>query len=90
MVPSNGDRFLPYKEESIFQRFLFFFENVSLCQRYFTHSHTIPTFNDLVITPLENIVGKGENAGNQHFLLLPQCFLLFQKGFLYLLWQITS
>ena len=27
----------------------------------------------------ENIVGKGENAGNQHFLLLPQCFLLFPK-----------
>ena len=25
----------------------------------------------------ENIVGKGENAGNQHFLLFPQCFLLF-------------
>ena len=21
-----------------------------------------------------NIVGKGENAGNQHFLLFPQCF----------------
>ena len=25
----------------------------------------------------ENVVGKGENAGNQHFLLFPQCFLLF-------------
>ena len=25
--------------------------------------------------PLENIGGKGENAGNQHFLLFPQCFL---------------
>ena len=25
----------------------------------------------------ENIMGKGENAGNQHFLLFPQCFLLF-------------
>ena len=23
----------------------------------------------------ENIVGKGKNAGNQHFLLFPQCFL---------------
>ena len=22
----------------------------------------------------ENIVGEGENAGHQHFLLLPQCF----------------
>ena len=25
------------------------------------------------------IVGKGENAGNQHFLLFPQCFLPFKK-----------
>ena len=27
----------------------------------------------------ENIVGKGENDGNQHFLLFPQCFLPFQR-----------
>ena len=27
----------------------------------------------------ENIAGKGENAGNQHFLLFPQCFLPFPK-----------
>ena len=27
---------------------------------------------------LENIVGKGENAGNQHFLLFPH-FLPFQE-----------
>ena len=25
--------------------------------------------------PFENTVGKGENAGDQHFLLFPQCFL---------------
>ena len=29
--------------------------------------------------PLENIVGNGENASNQHFLLFPQCFLPFPK-----------
>ena len=29
--------------------------------------------------PFENIVRKRENAGNQHFLLFPQCFLSFQK-----------
>ena len=23
---------------------------------------------------IENMVGKGENADNQHFLLFPQCF----------------
>ena len=28
--------------------------------------------------PFENIVKKGENAGNQHFLLFPQCFLPYQ------------
>ena len=29
--------------------------------------------------PFENIVGKEENAGNQHFLLFPHCFLTFPK-----------
>ena len=31
----------------------------------------------MMISPflrLENVVGKGENAGFQHFLLFPQCF----------------
>ena len=27
-----------------------------------------------VFERVENIVGKGENAGYQHFLLFPQCF----------------
>ena len=27
----------------------------------------------------ENTVGKGENAGNQHFFLSPHCFLPFPK-----------
>ena len=27
----------------------------------------------------KNTVGKGENAGNQHFLLFLQCFLPFPK-----------
>ena len=31
-----------------------------------------------VFDRVENIVGKGENAGYQHFLLFPQCF---PKGF---------
>ena len=30
----------------------------------------------------ENIVGKGENAGNQHFLLFTQCLLPFPKQIL--------
>ena len=28
---------------------------------------------------LKNILTKGENVGNQHFLLLPQCFLPFSN-----------
>ena len=36
-----------------------------------------------VFDRIENIVGKGENAGNQHFLLFPQCFQkLFNLGLL--------
>ena len=33
--------------------------------------HTIPF--------LTTLVGKGENAGNQHFILFPQCFLRVPK-----------
>ena len=33
----------------------------------------------LYMKSLENIVGKGENAAKQHFLLLPQCFMPFPK-----------
>ena len=29
---------------------------------------------ELVFDRVENIAGKGENAGGQHFLLFPQCF----------------
>ena len=34
---------------------------------------------NLAEKPFGNIVGKEENAGNQHFLLNPQCFLLYQR-----------
>ena len=33
------------------------------------------TIQTLKKEPFENIVGKGENAGTQHFLLFPQYFL---------------
>ena len=35
------------------------------------------TYESLGKYTLEIILEKGENAGNQHFLLFPQCFLLF-------------
>ena len=44
---------------------------------HLTLYHTIPTFNDK--RPFENIAGKGENAGNQRFLLFPQCFQHYQR-----------
>ena len=41
--------------------------------------HTIPTIHIPKKKLYENIVGKGENAGNQHFFpTIPQCFLLIQ------------
>ena len=41
--------------------------------------HTIPHFNDPKQKTFEIIVGKGENAGNQHFVLFPQCFIVKKK-----------
>ena len=34
--------------------------------------HTILTFNEPEKKPYENMVGKGENSDNQHFLLFPR------------------
>ena len=31
---------------------------------------------DVIIDRKENIVGKGENTGFQHFLLFPKCFCM--------------
>ena len=45
--------------------------------------NTFTTQSQLLTTlknkPFRNIVGKGENAGYQHFLLFQQCFLPFPK-----------
>ena len=49
---------------------------------FLTLYHTIPTFNDPEKEPFENSVGKEENAGNQHFLLFPQCFLSYLEQIL--------
>ena len=45
---------------------------------------------DYILDKVENIVGKGENAGFQHFLLFPHCFQKYHqyielcgKGFSY-------
>ena len=39
-----------------------------------TQSQLLTTLGKIAF---ENIVEKRENAGNQHFLLYPQCFLLY-------------
>ena len=52
--------------------------NLTLCT-VLTLYHTTLKFNDPKKMAFENIVGKGENAGNQHFLLFRQCFLPFAK-----------
>ena len=38
----------------------------------------IEKVKEILLVRVENIVGKGENAGYQHFLL---CFQMFSKGF---------
>ena len=40
--------------------------------------HKVKTFMTLKKRPFENIVGKGANAGNQHY-LFPKCSLLYQR-----------
>ena len=45
-----------------------------------TLNHTIPTFNDPVKKrAFQNVVEKGENAGNQHFLLFPHHLKILQR-----------
>ena len=41
--------------------------------------HTLRLFRTLKKKPLENIVGKEENASKHHFFLVPQCFLPILK-----------
>ena len=50
-----------------------FFTQLTLC-------HTIPTFNDHKEEGFGKPCGKKKkNAGNQHFLLFPQCFQVYHK-----------
>ena len=46
------------------------------CELFITQSQLLTT---LYKKPFQNIVGKRENAGDQRFLLFPQCFLPFPK-----------
>ena len=51
-----------------------------------TFNYTILTFMTLGKKAFENVVRKGENAGNQHFFLFPQCvFTLEKSNFIFIL-----
>ena len=57
---------------------------VAAKSKYFSRMHEIFVTQSQLLTTLgwetfENILGKGENAGNQHFLPFPKYFLHFQK-----------
>ena len=52
-------------------------KNITEYMYNLTLYQTNPTLNDPEKEGFENIMGKRENAGNQHFLLFPQCFLPF-------------
>ena len=62
----------------------FSFYDIVRCQiiRYtgpFTFYHTILTKTTLSKKLFENIMRKGENVGNQHFLLFAQCFQYYRR-----------
>ena len=50
-------------------------------RRCLTLFHTVLTKNDPVKKPFENILGRGENAGNPHFLLISHFFYPFKGEF---------
>ena len=57
----------------------FIFENVCLTPYNQSKAGCIQIFTTPEKKAFENIARKGENAGNQHFLLFPQCFLPNQQ-----------
>ena len=55
--------------------------NYNIFQLITTKSHLSMTLKN---NPFKSIVGKGENAGNQHFRFSQNVFYLFQKEVLFL------
>ena len=71
--PAKGDlgrNILPLANQSADYAGMAFVKATNL-----THSHTMTPFDAPGNKPFENIVGKGEIARNEQFLLFPQCFL---------------
>ena len=70
--------FFPFKEKTVWIVCVCVLRFMYVNRLPLTLYNTIPTFNDNMKLAFEkkkkNIVGKEENAGNQHFLLFPQSF----------------
>ena len=66
-----------------FKKALNFDIGVFNAQLHYCNTKFFTTQSRLLMTlkekAFENNVGKGKNAGNRHFLLFPQCLLLFPK-----------
>ena len=58
-------------------------QNEHLLSKGLTLYHTIPSFNDCEKSAFCKSSGKKENAGKQHFLPFPQCFLHFKRQISY-------
>ena len=62
---------------------LFFYSYISVNEKTCIAIRPSPTQSRILTTlkkkSFENIVGKRENAGNQHFVLLPQCLQSFPE-----------
>ena len=63
------------------QLYVFSASNAALFSNGLTLSKQSLVLTTLEMNPFENFVGKGENAGNQHFLLFIQCFLLLSNTY---------
>ena len=59
------------KKKKTLRHLNFSFSNLASSTTFITQTQVLPT---LIIYVFENIVGKEENAGYQHFLIFLQCF----------------
>ena len=79
--PLSDEEISPLQWENLKNSNIGFFK-IDLTVLFGQYSH-LTHYQSRLLTPLEkkaleNIVGNGENAGSQHFLLFPQGILLLQ------------
>ena len=74
-VGKEKNKFL-FPSQNKFQFFSHYVHSLGVSKLFTTQSRLLMTLGK---KPFENIAGKGENAGNQHFLHFPHSFLPFQK-----------